>query len=200
MAHFKFVVTGQKLTLTAAVKGISDSLNINSAEFEFRTPEWDGAYKIAHFSNPGYNDGYSYDFALMDDKITEDAGLNLPTGVWEVYVHGDFYTDDEVTRRVVTESRSIQIVPSGIINGEPLPSLNSSTGEYVIGLATEALDAKIVGATAEVDVYSGTPSVEVDITGQPKERIINFSFHNLKGQTTVFSDPNSDGNIVVTYS
>lgn len=200
MAHFKFVVSGQKINLTAAIKGISDSMNINSAEFDFRTPEWNGAYKIAHFSNPDYNEGESYDFVLMDDKITDDAGLNLPVGIWDVYVHGDFFVGSDVVKRLVTESRSIQIIPSSILNGEPLPSLNSSTGEYVIGLATEALDAKIVGATAEVDVYSGTPSVEVDITGQPKERIINFSFHNLKGQTTVFSDPNSDGNIVVTYS
>ena len=200
MAHFKFVITGQKIDLTAAIKGISDSMNINSAEFEFRTKEWEGAYKIAHFSNPSYNDGESYDFILMDDKITEDAGLNLPVGIWEVYVHGDFYIGSEVTKRLVTESRAIQIIPSSILGDEPLPSLNSSTGEYVLGLATEALDAKIVGAEASVDAETGTPSVEVDITGEPKERVLNFEFHNLRGPRTVFTDSNSDGNIVVTYT
>ena len=200
MAHFKFVVSGQKLDLTAAVMGISKSISANSAEFAFRTPEWDGAYKIAHFSNPDYNEGESYDFILIDDRITEDAELNLPAGVWDVYVHGDFYDGSDVVKRLVTESRAIRIIPSGILNDEPLPSLAGSIGEYVLGLATEALDAKVVGATVAVDANTGTPSAEVSITGEPQERIINFSFHNLRGPRTVFSDPNSDGNIVATYT
>ena len=136
----------------------------------------------------------------MDDKITEDAGLNLPVGIWDVYVHGDFFSGSDVVKRLVTESRAIQIIPSSILNDEPLPSLDSSTGEYVLGLASEALDAKIVSSTATVDANTGTPSVEVEITGDSGEKNINFDFHNLRGSYLAFSDPGSDGNIVATYS
>jgi len=199
MAHFKFVVSGQKLTLKAAIKSISDTLNANSAEFDFRSPEWEGAYKVAHFANPKYNDGGYYDFILDHDTIPEEAGLNLPSGVWDVYVHGDFYNGSDVVKRLVTESKSIQVIPSAIIHDEPRPSLDSSVGEQVLGMATEALDARIVSATASVDSNTGVPSVEVSITGAPTFRNIDLSFHNLRGFNTVFTDTDSDGHIVVSY-
>ena len=115
MAHFQFAVSGQVLDLLTPTRGISDGLNVNSIEFEFRSPEWQQCTeKWVHFSNPSFNDGRPYDWDLVGDEISPDRGLNLPAGIWEVFVHGSVTLNGEVIKRYVTESQSIQIIQSGV--------------------------------------------------------------------------------------
>ena len=47
---------------------------------------------------------------------------------------------------------------------------------------TAGQSAKIVSANATIDANVGTPAVEVSSTGTEFERILNFSFSNLKGE------------------
>lgn len=141
MARFVFAVSGQVLDLLTPTKGISDTINVNSAEFYFRTSDWDDAVKWAHFSNPDYMDGASVDFELIDDSITSDRGLNLPTGIWEVWLHGEVIEDEEVVRRLVTETQTLQIIESNVIGNAPLGELNPSVAEQIDAKATAALRA-----------------------------------------------------------
>ena len=190
MAKFVFSVSGQTLDLLTPTKGISDTINVNSAEFYFRTPDWDDAVKWAHFSNPDYMDGASVDFELIDDSITPDRGLNLPTGIWEVWLHGEVIENEEVVRRLVTETQTLQIIESKVIGNAPLGELNPSVAEQIDAKATAALNARIINATVDVDNNTGTPYAEVEISGENRMKQLDFHFHNLKGEK---GDPGESG-------
>lgn len=205
MAHFKFAVSGQYLDLLTPTRGISDGLYVNSFEFDFRSSEWDNCTeKWAHFSNPDYNDGTPYDYNLIDDAITSDRGVNLYAGIWEVFLHGTVVVNGEVTKRYVTESQTIQILQSGVVNAEPLASLESSVAEQLSGLVTLAYNARITSATATIDDSYGTPEVDVSISGDNAYKVINFDFYNLKGngiESIVFtSSGDNEGLITITLS
>ena len=205
MAHFKFAVSGQFLDLLTPTKGISDGLYVNSFEFDFRSPEWaDCAEKWVHFYNSDFNNGIPYDFNLVDDSIAPERGVNLPAGIWEVYLHGSVIISGEVIKRYVTESQSIQILQSGIINAEPLASLEPSVAEQLSALVAQVYNARITTASATIDDGFGTPNVEVSISGDLSYKNINFDFHNLKGngiETITFtSSGENSGLITITMS
>lgn len=182
MAHFKFAVSGQFLDLLTPTKGISDGLYVNSFEFDFRSPEWANcAEKWVHFYNSDFNSGIPYDFNLVDDSIAPERGVNLPAGIWEVYLHGSVIISGEVIKRYVTESQSIQILQSGIINAEPLASLQPSVAEQLSALVAQVYNARITTASATIDDGYGTPEVDASIEGNPSYKNIKFDFHNLKG-------------------
>ena len=190
MSKFIFAVSGQVLDLLTPTRGISDTINANSAEFNFRSPDWEGTSKWAHFSNPSYNDGASVDFALINDAIDSSRGLNLPSGIWEVWIHGEVIANGEVIRRLVTETQTIRIIESNIEGNEPLGELNPSVAEQIDAKATEALNARITSSTVDVDSGIGTPSAEVEITGEDGTKNLAFHFHNLKGAK---GDPGDKG-------
>ena len=200
MAHFKFAVSGQILDLLTPTRGISDGLNVNSAEFDFHSPDWDNTEKWAHFLNPDYNNGEPVDYMLQDDAITPDRGLNLPSGLWEVYLHGSYVVNGEVIRRLVTESQTIQILQSNIHDGEPFSSITESVGEQILAKAAAAFNERITAATIEVVPGVGTPYATVSITGDDGYHILNFEFENLVGvgiQSIAFAQ---DGLITVTLT
>ena len=205
MAHFKFVVSGQFLDLLTPTKGISDGLYVNSFEFDFRSPEWANcAEKWVHFYNSDFNNGIPYDFNLVDDTIAPERGVNLPAGIWEVYLHGSVIISGEVSKRYVTESQSIQILQSGIINAEPLASLEPSVAEQLSALVAQVYNARITTASATIDDGYGTPEVDVGIEGDSSYKNIKFDFHNLKGngiETITFtSSGENTGLITITMS
>jgi hypothetical protein len=115
MANFRFAVSGQQLELLTPTKGIADTINANTAYFDFRTEDWSDVTKWAHFYNPKYNDGAPYNFQLVNDEIPATAGLNLQVGVWEVYLHGDKTVGGTVTKRLITETQTIRVVESNPI-------------------------------------------------------------------------------------
>ena len=193
MAKFRFAVSGHFLDLLTPTRGVEDNLYINTAEFDFRSPEWEGAEKWAHFSSPDYENGMVFDFNLIDDKIAGERGLNLTAGMWEVYVHGEVIENEEVFRRLVTTTQTIYIETSNVVNGEPLGSLPISVAEQIDAKATAALNARITAATADIDDTIGTPSVEVDISGEDRTKSLDFHFHGLKGETGEKGDTGDSG-------
>lgn len=202
MAQFKFAVSGQVLDLITPTKGISDGLSVNSFKFEFRSPEWENcAEKWVHFYNTKYSET-TYDYLLDNDEIVPERGVNLPSGIWDVYVHGAVITNNEVIKRYVTESQSIQIIQSGVINAEPLSTIEPTVAEQLSALVTSAYNARITYAEGTVDEGYGPPEVDISIGGENAYKVITFDFHNVRGKgisTIVFTDTGeNDGLITVT--
>ena len=186
MAHFRFAVSGQVLDLLTPTKGISDDLNVNTAEFEFRSSDWANLDKWAHFMNPDYNEGLPYDYNLIGDAISADRGLNLPAGIWEVFVTGEYTVNNEVIQRRVTETQSIQIVQSSVVNGEPLAQITPSAAEQIDAKAQLAYNARITAASiyTHEDDQHATPDADVFITGEEGTKELKFHLYNIRGKTS----------------
>ena len=187
MARFRFAVFKERLELLTPTKGISDNLNTDSASFDFRTPEWEGLSKWAHFTNYDYEGGVEYDFNLINDEIPVDEGLNLPPGVWDVYVHAEVIDAQAIVRRLVTNVVSIVSDQSDAYDGQYLPPIGPSVAEQIDAKATAAWDAKITSASAEIHNDVGEAYADLEITGENGNKNLHFDFHNIKG------DPGSDG-------
>ena len=183
MAKFLFAVSGQYLDLLTNTKGVADTINANYAEFDFRSPEWEGVEKWAHFTCPDFQNGAIQSFNLVDDKISPERGLNLPAGIWEVYLTGEVLANvvGEAVARLVTTTQTIQIITSNINNSLPLSELMISVAEQIDAKATAALNARITAATADIDGDVGTPTCDVEITGEDRTKSLDFHFHNLRG-------------------
>ena len=182
MAEFRFAVHKEHLDLLTPTKGRSDNLNTTSCIFNFRTPDWEGASKWAHFINYDINNGQPYDFALINDRIPPEQGLNLPSGVWDVYVHGEVLVGNQVIGRITTNPVAIVIDVPNDTDGDPLAPIGPTVAEQIDGKATAAWNAKITSATAEIDNAVGIPSVTVNITGADGNKSLGFVFHNMKGE------------------
>ena len=206
MATFRFAVSGQYLDLLTPTRGIADGLNVNSFTFDFRSTEWaDCTDKWLHLYNPDYNgDDSTYDLVIIEDEIPAERGINLPSGIWEVFVHGNVVLNGEVIQRYVTETQSIQIVPSGIFDDSPIGEVAPSVAEQLSAMVREAYNARITTATATVDDEFGTPAVVVSTTGDDSYKTINFDFHNLRGNgiaSVVFIQSGDNaGRITVTLT
>lgn len=68
--------------------------------------------------------------------------------------------------------------------GEPGPKGDTGNTGPAAGFGTP---------TATVDDGVGTPSVEVNATGEDTAKVFSFAFHNLKGETGAKGDPGQDG-------
>ena len=181
MAQFRFAVFKERLELLTPTRGIADNYNTYSATFDFRTSDWDGTSKWAHFTNYDYEGGVQYDFNLIDNAIPEDEGLNLPPGIWDIYLHGEVIEEEEVVKRIVTNPVSVYVEQSENFDADYLPPIGPSVAEQIDAKATAALNARITGAEVEVDEESGIPSATVEITGDEGDKVLSFTFHGLKG-------------------
>ncbi len=123
-------VTGQKLQIAQPLIA-SDTIDYLTASFFFRTSDWDGLSKWAHFKQGET----AYSVLLIDGKISKDAHLNLGAGDWEVYLHGT----SEQGMRITTEVQKISVVPSGVIEGKPLGEIPPSVAEQIDQKASNAV-------------------------------------------------------------
>ena len=200
MAHFQFAVSGHVLDLLSPTRGVADGLHINSAEFEFRSADWDGMVKWAHFSNPEYNDGEQQDFLLEGDEISSARGLNLPSGIWEVYLTGYLISNDEIIRRNLTESQLIMIVPSGFEDNAAISMVEPTFAEQVIARAESAYADRITNATVTVGEGVGTPTAEVVISGQSGTKSLDFHFDNLLSNGIASFEVSETGYVTITLN
>lgn len=113
---------------------VADTINYLEAKFEFRTDDWDGLDKWAHFAK----DSAVYDIRLTEDCIRKEDHLNLSAGMWKVYLHGNEFRDGEVVQRITTDEVVLYVIPTGILDGEPFPTVPPSAGEQIIASAAAA--------------------------------------------------------------
>lgn len=123
---FKFSVVGQDLEcISKPSVVVSDTVAYLSATFRF-TPEWTGLDKWAHF----IQDEKVYDVHLVDDEIPESDLFTLSNGTWKMYLHGSLYdAEGKTIRRITTDGVSIKVEASGLIDGDPYPSMIGSAGQ-----------------------------------------------------------------------
>ena len=119
----KGFIKNQNLTIDTPLVA-SDTINYLTAEFSFLTNDWHDATKWAHFAQGDT----VYDVLLENDVITNDKGLNLSEGVWSVYLHGN--SSDGM--RITTEVKTFKVVKTGVLDGEPLPTLPLSAAEQIL--------------------------------------------------------------------
>lgn len=124
--NIKLSIVGQVLTLDYISRIVSDTINYLTAFFTF-SEEWNDLVKTAHFKNGNT----IYNVVLEDDRI--EHGLNLGSGKWELYVHGNLIVDGEVKKRITSNSVTFHITESGVLDGEPFPDLPPSVGEQYVG-------------------------------------------------------------------
>lgn len=168
MELLRFTVRNQNLS-GSKIRLVSDSIDYVEAVFDFRTEDWSGLSKWAHFSK----DGVTYDVNLIDDKITGDMHLNLEVGTWGVKLHG---TDSEGTTRVTTDTAYIVVESYGSTENEnPLPEIPLT--------AAEQIDAKSQQALENSEAAESSAEEAVSIANSIKEMAENGEFDGADGAT-----------------
>lgn len=127
-------IKGQALNLSPYPLIVADTIDYLTAVFIFRTADWNDTEKWAHFQQGDT----IYDILLKNDKIEEDAHLNLSAGKWKVWIHGNRYDGEQVTLRITTEVAEISVESSGVFNNEPFASIPPSAGEQIVAQARAA--------------------------------------------------------------
>lgn len=125
-------VRGQALKVPA-VYVAADTINYLTAQFVFQTSEWNGLEVWSHWEKSGV----AYDIRLDDGRITEEMHLNLSAGAWRVYLHGNRYADGEVVQRITTGVATLEVQPTGTLDGEPFPEIPASVTEQILARLEE---------------------------------------------------------------
>lgn len=107
---------------------VADTIDYLEAKFVFRTDDWDGLDKWAHFAK----DSAVYDIRLTEDCIRKEDHLNLSAGMWKVYLHGNGFRDGEVVQRITTDEAVLYVNPTGTLDGEPFPEMPASVTEQIL--------------------------------------------------------------------
>lgn len=117
----------QKLSLNST-DIVADTIDFIEARFVFLSDDWDGLEKWAHFAR----NGEVYDIRLTDDHIQKEDHLNLSSGKWKVYIHGNEFRGGEVVQRVTTNMVTLYVEPTGTLDGEPFPEIPASVTEQIL--------------------------------------------------------------------
>ena len=150
MAIIDFYIRNQKLSKTGP-KIVADSINYVDCSFTFRTDDWDGIDKWVVFKKGEE----SYRVNLEENSIPKEAGLNLGEGIWNVSLFGE---NSEGTKRITTNSVTVEVAKSAIPEGGALPVIALSEAEQISAKAQRALDlANEVFLKAENGDFNGEP-------------------------------------------
>lgn len=148
----------QRLTLVNE-HVVADTIDYLEMKFNFRTDDWDGLSKWAHFAN---GDAV-YDIPLTDDCIRKEDHLNLSAGMWQVYLHGNEFADGEVVERITTCVDTLQVLPTGSLDGEPFPEIPASETERILA-RLEKLEEGGTGGGGSINVTYDDTTGELTIT------------------------------------
>lgn len=148
-------INRQELKIKAP-KVVADTIDYLEAEFKFETTDWDGLQKFAHFESEDNN----YIIPLTDDKINKKDHLNLSEGSWRVWLHGNRIEGEDVDERITTNAVKINVLKSGVIDGEPFPEITPSFAEQVFANAQQAVEiANSVRKDADEGKFDGSQKV-----------------------------------------
>lgn len=199
-------VQGQVLRLSAPVVA-ADTLDYLTAQFVFRSADWNGMEKWAHFAKGGT----VYDIRLTDDKIRREDHLNLGAGEWKVYIHGNRFAAGTVVERITTAEDVLRVVPTGALNGEPFPEMPASVTEQILARLDEVEqngggtgDGTVTSvAGVEPDESGDVPltpadigAAEVEITDE-EVNVVTVSGTASVGQTIVVEQIDEQGRPVM---
>lgn len=127
----KLIVNNQELSIVTqkVVSGTHDYLTV---EADFKGSAWDGLRKWVHFTMGQFN----YIMPMTDDAIDASMHLDLTEGTWQVYVHGNLVTDDEVIERITTDIKYLFVEAPH--DGHPFPPLTPDFEELLANQVVEA--------------------------------------------------------------
>lgn len=140
---------------------VADTIDYLEAKFLFKTDDWDGLDKWAHFAK----DSAVYDIRLTDDCIRKEDHLNLSAGMWKVYLHGNEFRDGEVIQRITTDEVVLYVNPTGMLDGEPFPEMPASVTEQILARLEDIEQNGGGGGGTGTDGFSPSASVEQTDTG-----------------------------------
>ncbi len=162
----RFYVNKQNLQLSHHLPLVSDTMNYLEAELMIQGDGWDDLEKWLHFKQ-----GETvYDFKLdKDNKITQSAGLNLPAGQWEVYLHGERKSGGAVVQRVTTDCCLLEVEQFGQMEGAEGPIPTEKGNSYLETESKRVADL-VMGRQTEqsfsfaflCDMHCGTEYGEAD--------------------------------------
>lgn len=162
----RFYVNDQKLQISRSLPLVSDTMNYLEAELFIQGDGWDGLEKWLHFRQ-----GETiYDFKLDgENKITQSAGLNLPAGQWEVYLHGERKSGGTVVQRVTTDCCLIDVQQFGQMDGVEGPIPTEEANDYLKEESERVADLVMDRQTENTfslaflcDMHCGTEYQEAD--------------------------------------
>ena len=176
----KLTIVGQTLSIVTS-KVVAGTHSYLEVEGSFRTPDWRELRKWVHFIKGEYN----YVLPMHEDRIGAEQHLDLTEGTWEVYVHGNYLEDDEVTERVTTGIEYLYV--EGPHDGHPFPPLTPDFEEVLANEVEEAIDiAQSVRDDADAGKFDGatflpTVSEEGIISWTNDQEKPNPEPRNIKG-------------------
>lgn len=122
-------IKGQELKVNQCTIA-SDTIDYITVKANFMTADWNGLSKVVHFKQ-GEND---YAIVLdSDNEIKENQHLNLSSGTYEVWIHGN---DDN--KRITTTISNVTVQKTGSQEGEPPIDVPLSVGEQILQKAENA--------------------------------------------------------------
>lgn len=152
-------IKGQSLSLSSPTIA-SGTIDHLTAFFTFFTSEWEQCNEIwVHFSQGDT----VYDAEIIEGKVNKNQHINLDKGEWEVYLHGNVNVNGEVIERITTEKETLFVKESGIIDGNPFPSVDESTAEKILAKAQYAVnEVERLSAMVEGGIGGGGSSAVTD--------------------------------------
>lgn len=153
---FIFKIDGQNMIKYQIPLTASDTIKYLTATFEF-SDEWNGLDKWVHFKQGEV----IYDINLTNDKILQSDNLNLTSGTWSIYIHGNKYSGDTVIQRITTIPTTIEVVATNTLNGEPFPETPASVIEQV--------NAKIDDVKSKVTIAQQAASSALESAEEAEE-------------------------------
>lgn len=166
----KLIINAQELAIVTQ-KVVAGSHNYLTVEADFKGSDWTGLQKWVHFTMGPF----SYILPMEDDKITEEQHLDLTEGTWEVYVHGNELTDDEVTERVTTDIKYLFVEAPH--DGHPFPPL---TPDFEEVLANQVMEAKNIAQAVRDDADDGEFDGATFLPNVSEEGIISWTNDQCK--------------------
>lgn len=162
-------VKGQCLAIKQSLIA-SGTVNYITADFKFSS-EWNGLLKIVNFHGEVDGKVRVFRVELKDNHITQDQGVNLPSGTWRINIVGYNIVDGEMVQRITTAETSIVVTETHLCS-EPFPEFTPSFGETVLAKSEEAIR---IAQSVREDADNGkfTPQKGVDYwTSKDREEII----------------------------